>query len=147
MILFGKIMLGTAGVALASASVLCSEGFVQVQVIEKQPQGHHITVIAPAMLAPIAVRLAPKPALSQAAQQIQVNLPVVRAALASLRDTGDIVLVEVNETAEHVQVSKSGRSIVVDVNDPDAAVHVSAPIRALSSTIDALAAATSPNSL
>jgi hypothetical protein len=160
MILFGKIVLGMAGVGLAGASVLCSDGFVNVNVIAKQPQGPHIHVIAPAMLAPIAVRLAPvavrlsspaarvaSPAVSpdpqcvmaQAQWQIREKLPFIDAALADLRDADDFTLVEVDAPGEHVQVSKSGSSIVVDVDNADATVHVSAPIRALASTINQLA--------
>ncbi len=139
MILLGKIVLGMAGVGLAGASILCSEGLVHVKVIEKQPQGVHINVIAPAMLAPIAVRLAPQRDLAQAARQIQPYLPVIRAALDGLRDSEDVVLVEVTESGEHVEVAKSGGSIIVDVNDADATVHVSTPIRAISSTVEQLA--------
>jgi hypothetical protein len=153
-ILLGKIVLGMAGVGLAGASVLCSDGFVNVNVIEKQPQGVHIHVIAPAMLVPMAVRLAPlavrissssvsspapQCALAQAEWQIRQKLPAIRAALADLRDAGDFTLVEVEAPGEHVQVAKSGGSVIVDVNAPDAIVHVTAPIRALASTINQLA--------
>ncbi len=143
MILLGKIVLGMAGAGLAGAGVLCSEGVVHVKVIEKEPGGVHINVIAPAMLAPIAVRLAPRRDLAKACEQLQANLPVVRAALEGLRDSEDVVLVEVEEPGEHVEVSKTAGSIVVDVDDADATVHVTAPIRAISSTVEELAAATS----
>jgi hypothetical protein len=140
MILLAKVTLGIAGVGLASAGVLCSEGLVNVKVIEKQPQGVHIHVIALAMLAPIALRLAPKRDLAQAAREIQPYMPTIRAALEGLRDSDDVVLVEVKEPGEHVQVAKSGGSIIVDVDDPGDTVHVSAPIRTISSTVDQLAA-------
>ena len=143
MILLGKIVLGVAGVGLAGASVLCSEGLVHVKVIEKEPQGVHINVIAPAMLAPIAVHLAPQRELAQAARQIQPYMPVIRAALNSLRESEDVVLVDVNEPGQHVEVMKSGGSIVVDVDDEGETVHVATPIRAISSTVEQLAAATS----
>jgi hypothetical protein len=146
MILLARIALGMAGVGLAGVGVLCSEGFVNVKVLEKEPRGVHIHVIAPAMLAPIAVYLVPQRALANAARQIQPNMPAIRAALEGLRDSDDVVFVEVNEPSEHVQVAKSGRSIVVDVDDADETVHVSAPIAAISSTVDQLADARS-NSL
>jgi hypothetical protein len=143
MILLGKIVMGMAGVGLAGASILCSEGLVHVKVIEKQPQGVHINVIAPAMLAPIAVHLAPQRDLAQAARQIQPYLPVIRAALDGLRDSEDVVLVDVTEPGEHVEVAKSGSSIVVDVDDEGETVHISTPVRAISSTVEQLAAANS----
>ncbi|MGA8873110.1 MAG: hypothetical protein WB460_18335 [Candidatus Acidiferrales bacterium] len=143
MILLGKVMLGMAGVGLAGASILCSEGLVHVKVIEKQSQGVHINVIAPAMLAPIAVRLAPQRDLAQAARQIQPYMPVIRAALDNLRDSEDVVLVDVSEPEEHVEVAKSGNSIVVDVDDEGETVHISTPVRAISSAVEQLAAVTS----
>jgi len=143
MILLAKMALGMAGVGLASAGVLCSEGVVNLRVAEKKPQGVHIHVIAPAMLAPIAVHLAPRRALANAARQIQPNMRAIRAALDGLRDSDDVVLVEVNEPGQHVEVVKSGGSIVVDVDDAGETVHVSAPIRAISSTVDQLADASS----
>lgn len=139
MILLGKLMLGMAGVGLAGAGVLCSEGLIQLKVAEKSAGGAHVHVIAPAMLAPIALRLAPRNNLAEATREIQPYMPIVRAALDGLRDTDDVVLVEVTEPGEHLQVSKSGGSIVVDVNDLNETVHVSTPIRAISSTVEELA--------
>jgi len=143
MMLFGKIVLGMAGTALAGVGVLCSEGMVQVKVIEKHPQGHHVNVIAPALLGPIAVHFVPRQNLADASRQIQPYLPIVRAALDALRDADDVVFVEVKERDQHVQVAKSGGSIVVDVDDPDETVHVTTPIRAISSVIEQVADANS----
>jgi hypothetical protein len=140
MIRVAKITLGMAGIAVAGAGVLCSEGFVHVKVVEKQPRGLHIQVIAPAMLAPMAVQLAPQRALTEAARQIAPNMPAIRAALEGLRDSDDVVLVEVNEPGQRVKVAKAGGSILVDVDDAGETVQVSAPIRALSSTVNQLAA-------
>jgi hypothetical protein len=143
MILLGKITLGMAGVALAGTGVLCSEGLVHVKVIEKQPRGLHINVIAPAMLAPLAVHFAPPRELAQTARELQPYMPAIRAALDGLRDTDDVVLAEVKETDERVRVSKSGGAIIVDVEDAGETVYVSSPIRAISSTIEQLTAASS----
>jgi hypothetical protein len=142
MILLGKIVLGMAGTALAGVGVLCSEGFVQVRVIEKEPQGHHINVIAPALIVPIVAHFAPKEDLRHATREMQPYMPTIRAALDSLREADDVVFVEVKDNDEHVKVAKSGGSIVVDVDDPGETVHVSTPIRAIQSTVEQLAAAT-----
>jgi hypothetical protein len=142
MVLLGKIVLGVAGTALAGFGVLCSEGMVQVTVIEKQPPGHHINVIAPALLGPIVVHFAPRRDIEKASGQLRPWLPVARVALDSLREADDVVFVEVKENDEHVKVAKSGGSIVVDVDDPGETVHVSTPIRAIQTTVEQLAAAT-----
>ena len=145
MIVFAKIALGLAGAGLASVGVLCSESVVNVKVIEKEPQGVHIHVIAPAILAPIAVRLAPQRSLAQAAREIQPYMPMICAALDGLRDSEDVVIVDIKGPGEHVEVAKSGGSIIVDVDNAGETVHVSTPIRAISSTVNQLAA--SSNSL
>jgi hypothetical protein len=141
MILIGKIALGFAAATFAGVGLLCSEGFVEVNVIEHQPEAHHIFVVAPAMLAPIGMHFVPKRHLEQAARQIQPWMPVIRTALEQLRETRDMTLVEVTDREEHVKVQKDGGSIIVDVVDKDDRVHVSVPIRAVSSTIEELAAA------
>jgi len=139
-VLFGKIVLGVVGTAVAGVGLLCSDGLIEVKVVERQPETHHVYVIAPAMLVPIGMHFAPRKDLSRAAAQIQPWMPTVRAALDQLRDSDDITLVEVKEPGEHVRVAKEGGSIVVDVEDRDETVHVSTPIRAISSTIEQLAA-------
>ncbi len=141
MILFGKIALGVVATAVAGVGLLSSEGMVEVKVVERQPEVRYVYVIAPAMLAPIAMHFAPRKNLSQAASEIQPWMPTIRAALEQLRETEDVTLVEVKEPGEHVRVAKVGGSIVVDVEDHDDTVHVSTPIRAISSTIEQLAAA------
>ena len=140
MILLGKIALGIVGTAVAGVGVLCSEGMIEVKVVERKPEVHHVYVIAPAMLVPIGMHFAPQRDLSHAAAQIRPWLPTIRAALDQLRESDDVTLVEVKEPGEHVRVAKEGSSIVVDVQDENETVHVSTPIRAISSTIEQLAA-------
>ena len=140
MILLGKIALGIVGTAAAGVGVLCSEGMIEVKVVERQPEVHHVYVIAPAMLVPIGMHFAPRRDLSHAAAQIQPWMPTIRAALEQLRESDDVMFVEVKEPGEHVRVAKQGGSIVVDVEDRDDTVHVSAPLRAISNTVEQLAA-------
>jgi hypothetical protein len=143
MVLLGKVALAMTGVLATGVGLLFSEGVVEVKVVEKQPEVHHIFVVAPALLAPIAVHFVPKHHLSHAAAELQKELPTIEAALAGLRDCDDMTLVDVREPAEgeHVLVQKSGGSIVVNVQDRDESVYVSVPLRAISSTVDELAAA------
>lgn len=139
MILLGKIALGMVGAAVAGAGLLCSEGFVDVNVVQHRDSPPHVHVIAPAMLAPIAVRLVPNDKLARASEQIQPWLPTVREALDGLANSPDMTLVEVSDPNEYVHVAKYGGDIVVDVANRDETVHVSAPIRAIHSTVEALA--------
>lgn len=144
MILLAKIGLVMAGTAFLGAGLLCSEGFVQVNVQQKGQQGRHIDIIAPAALGPIAAHCIPSRNLEDASRQIRPWLPLIDTTLDALRETNDIVLVEVTEPDQHVKVSKIGGSIVVDVNDPNETVHVSAPLRAVEGTVRGIVDAAGP---
>jgi hypothetical protein len=87
------------------------------------------------------MHFAPKDGISEASAEIQPWMPTIRAALAQLRECDDFALVEVKESGQEVRVTKSGGSLVVDVSNRDETVHVSAPIRAMSSAVEELAAA------
>jgi hypothetical protein len=141
MVLLGKVALGIAGSALAGLGLICSEGMIEVNVVEKQPEAHHIYVLAPAMLVPIATHFIPSHDLGEGAAQLKPWMPTIRAALEQLRACDDVTLVDVREPGQHVVVAKSGGSVVVDVTDENDVVHVSAPIRAMESTIEQVAAA------
>jgi hypothetical protein len=147
MIVLGKVALGIAGVAAAGVGLICSEGMIEVNVVERQPEAHHVYVLAPAAVVPMAVHFIPSHEFGHASAELQPWMPTIRAALDQLREVDDVTLVDVTEPGQHVVVAKKGGSVVVDVNDRDETVHVSAPIRAISSTIEQVAAAShdSPN--
>jgi hypothetical protein len=140
MILLAKIALGLAGTAVAGVGLLSSEGMIQVNVVEKRPEGHHIHLIAPALLLPIGLHFAPRERIAEASSEMQPWLPTIRATLAQLRECDDFAFVEVKEPGQHVRVAKSGGSFVVDLNNEEESVHISAPIRAMSSAVEELAA-------
>jgi len=141
MILLGKIALGIAGTAVAGAGLLCSEGLVHVNVLQKGAERHHVHVIAPAMLVPIGIHFVPRAHLAEAAEEIRPWLPVIRETLKQLQQIEDLPFVEVSEPGQHVRIAKSGGSIVVDVESEEESVHISTPIRAMSSAVEELAAA------
>jgi hypothetical protein len=141
MILLGKVVLGIAGTAVAGAGLLCSEGLVHVNVLQKGAERHHIHVIAPALLVPIGMHFAPKDRLAEASEEIRPWLPVIRETLKQLQQCEDLPFVEVNEPEQHVRIAKLGGSITVDVDSAEESVHISTPIRALSSAVEELAAA------
>ena len=141
MILLGKVALGIAGAAVAGVGLICSEGMIEVNVIERQPETHHVYVLAPAALVPMAVHFIPGHKFGPASAELQPWMPTIRAALDQLREVDDVTLVDVTEPGQHVVVSKKGGSVMVDVNDREETVHVSAPIRAIRSTVEQVAAA------
>jgi hypothetical protein len=141
MIVLGKVALGIAGVTAAGVGLICSEGMIEVNVVERQPEAHHVYVLAPAAIVPMAVHFIPSHEFGHASAELQPWMPTIRAALDQLREVDDVTLVDVTEPGQHVVVAKKGGSVVVDVNDRDQTAHVSAPIRAISSTIEQVAAA------
>lgn len=141
MVLLGKVALGIAGTAVAGLGLICSEGMIEVNVVERQPEAHHVYVLAPAMLVPITTHFIPSSKLGRAAREVQPWMPTIRAGLEQLRAGEDVTLVEVQEPGQHVLVAKRGGSVVVDVTGDDETVHVSAPLRAIESTIEQVAAA------
>ena len=121
----------------------CVANLLRVNVTERGSEPHHINAVAPAMLVPIAFHIAShlgsRQQIDDAAGKIQPWAPTIRAALSELSDLDDMTLVEVSEPDDHVSVEKVGGEIVIDVDDKDASVHVSAPIRAISSAIRQIA--------
>ena len=143
MVLLGKIALGITGTMLAGVGALCSQGMIEVNVVERQPEVHHVYVIAPAMLVPIATHFIPRRDLGDASQQLRPYMPTIRAALDQLQETEDFVLVDVKDHEQHVKVQKLDGSLVIDVQDENDTVHVSTPVRTIASTIEQLAASDS----
>lgn len=141
MLLLGKLALGAGSAALLAGGILCSEGFVKVDVHESQPEIHHVFVVAPAILAPIGAHFVPKAKLQEASAQVRPWMPVIRVAITSLREQRDMTLVDVTDQQQHVVVKKFGGDIVVDVVDEGENVHVSVPLRAMESTIEVIAEA------
>jgi hypothetical protein len=141
MIFLAKLGIGALGTALVGAAALSSEGFIYVNVHEKQPGGTHVNVLVPAALVPATLRFVPNYHLAKASRQLRPYLPVIDAAIPALNDCPDGVLVEVADPGEHVLITKHGGSIVVDVNDDGETVHVSVPLRAAQSAIHEIAEA------
>ena len=142
MVLLGKIALGMFGTIVAGAGLICSEGFIEVNVVTKQPNDqHHIVVVAPAMLVPIAAHFIPPDKLDHGARELKQYMPTVRAALEGLDEADDVTLVDVTQPGEHVVVKKEGGSVIVNVVDSDETVYVSTPIRAIESTVEQIARA------
>jgi hypothetical protein len=141
MILLGKIGVGLLGTVMVAGAAVSSEGFIHVKVHEKRADGTHLTLIIPAAIVPATLGFVPREHLRDAADNIREYLPVIDAAIPALEDTPDGILVEVRDPNDHVVVTKSGGSIVVDVNDREDVVHVSVPLRAAHSAIRQIAGA------
>jgi len=144
MMFLAKLGVGVLGTAVVTGAVLSSEGFIHVKVHEKDPNGHNINLIVPAAAVPVTLRFLPREHLGEASENLRPYLPMIDAAIPALEDCPDGVFVEVTDENEHVVISKSGGSLVIDVNDEDDVVHVSVPLRVAQSSIHEIAAANGP---
>ncbi|MBV9340150.1 MAG: hypothetical protein JO159_04580 [Acidobacteria bacterium] len=141
MIFLAKLGIGMLGATLVSGAAVSSEGFIHVKVEEKQAEGTHINLIVPAALVPVTLRFVPPKYLVEASENLRPYMPIIDTAIPAVEDSPDGVLVEVADGSDQVRITKRGGSIVVDVNDTDATVHVSVPLRAAQSSIHEIAAA------
>ncbi len=141
MIFLAKLGVGVLGTALVGAAALSSEGFIHVRVHEKRSDGTNINLLVPAALATTALHFIPDRNLAHSDRDLRECLPIIDAAIPALSGAPDGLLVEVIDPGEHVVVSKSGGSIVVDVNDAGETVHVSVPLRAAQNAIHRIAEA------
>ena len=144
MMLLGKIGTGILGTVLVAGGIVSSQGFLHVRVLETRRNGTHLHLILPAMVVPIALRLVPRERLERAARQVQPWLPAIGAAATQLANCPDGSLVEVTEPDQQVRVAKTDGSIVVDVNDPGEAVHVSVPLATVRSAANVIAGRGAP---
>ena len=144
MIFLAKLGVGILGTAFVAGAALSSEGFIDVRVHEKNPDGKNINLFVPAAAVPLTLRFVPREHLAEASENVRPYLPIIDAAIPALEQAPDGVFVEVVDRDEHVLISKRGGSLVVDVNDRDDVVHVSVPLRAAQSAVHEIAAANGP---
>jgi hypothetical protein len=137
-VILAKLGVGFLCVTVTAGSVVMSEGLVHVRVNEKRPDGTHLSLFVPGVLAPAAIFCIPGRHLGRASEQLRPWMPAIRAAVDELKDERDMTFVEVVQDGQHVKVSKSGGSVIVDVDDPNETVHVSTPLRAIGSTLEEL---------
>jgi hypothetical protein len=139
MIFLAKLGIGVMGSVLVAGAALSSEGFIHVKVHEKQQGGTNVNLVVPAALVPVALKFVPDHHLTVASEDLGPYLPIIDAAVPALVECPDGVLVEVRDNDEHVLITKSGGSLVIDVNDGADTVHVSVPLRAAQSSIHQIA--------
>jgi hypothetical protein len=119
------------GAGLLLAGSVVTHGVVTVNVNETKDGGTHLYLPVPAALVYLGVGLLPlldhDGDLAKARREIGPWAPVALAALQSIEDCPDAVLVDVQENGETVQIVKHGRSIEIHVHDRGGDVQVSLP--------------------
>jgi len=125
----GLMLFLTAGVVIAATVV--RSGMVMVQVEEKSPDGVSFSAPVPASLLTFGAgmtRFIDDADLAQARHELETVRPLIHDLTADLLDAPSFTMVEVHNGDDHVLIHKQGRSLVIDVDNPDTRVHLSFPI-------------------
>ena len=136
--LFAKVCAVIVGTMVLGTVIAYSGGAITVCVKEKE--GHHIHVPFPALAFPVGAWLIPRhdwqmahsPELRQATQQW---LPVAKIVAQELDRCPDGVLVQVDKPGENVSIRKEGNYLLIDVESRREEVHVSLPLRIVTSVL------------
>jgi hypothetical protein len=121
------------GAPIAMLATVASLGVVVVDVKEGGPNGHHIVVPVPLVLAQAALAVAPavapdKMRIPDADGEALKHVGIARDVLDALAKAPDGELVRVEERDETVVVAKQGRSLHVTVNGHGENVSVNVPL-------------------
>ncbi len=117
---------------LVVGGIVADAGMISVRVHEKKPGGTNMRLYVPAILVPLGMKVAPEHELDRAARQAKEFLSALRIAAEELERIPDGPLVEVNSPRQHVNIVKSGGSLVVDVDNDGETVHVTVPLKMVS---------------
>lgn len=115
----------------AGAVIVYREGMIDVNVQEKEPGGTYVHLMVPGALVRLVLALVPFSENMRPGPEARPYWPLVEAACSGISRSPDGVFVQVDGPDEHVTIEKKGGHLVVDVDDADARVHVSIPVRAV----------------
>ena len=118
-------------VGVAVAATVVRSGIVMVQVEEKTADGVSFRAPIPAGLLTFGAgltRFVDESELEDARRELEPIRPLLHDLTTELRNAPSFTLVEVHDRDDHVRIVKDGRSLVIDVDNPDTRVHISFPI-------------------
>lgn len=122
---FVALMIGS-GVLLATSFVRA--GTVTVKFHEP---GRHIDVKIPAVVVSLGLDVLPLVLEDEISADIRTGLrdygPAMAAALQGLEDAPDAVLVDVQDASESVRITKRGRSLEIQVDNPEGRFEITVP--------------------
>jgi hypothetical protein len=123
-VVLGAMLLCMATVTLGAAAAY-QAGSVSVQV---QDGNDDFSIRLPAILANVALSLAPRSALDEAARELEPFLPALKAGWRELEATPDFVLVEIVSSDEHIRIEKRGGTLQIHVQEDGSDIRVSLPL-------------------
>ena len=115
-------------VPLAMFTAVANTSFLVVDVQESGPDGVHLVLPVPLLLAQAAVNLAPESKTRVHIPEIEEYLPAAEKMVEALRRAPDAELVRVEESDETVVISKAGDWLEVQVDGRREEVSVRLPL-------------------
>lgn len=136
----GTVFVG--GTAVVGAVAVVHEGFLKVDVREKQAGGDRVRFFVPAIIVTGPMRLAPlvmpADAWGDAREELSRVRPLVQGIAREMDRCPDGTLVEVRDHDAHVTIRVQGGALLVDVDDREAEVHLTVPLSLLDAAADIL---------
>jgi hypothetical protein len=138
--LLAKLALGVTGTLVLAGAYTFHDGVLIVN--ERNADGRHVYVWAPAAIVPMALHFVPNDKLSQATTQMGPWIPTLRALTKELEKYPEAVFVDVRDDrgATHVRVGTHEGKLTVDISAPDEQVHVVCPFAMMRDVADELEA-------
>ncbi len=115
-------------------------GFLRISIHEKKTDGTNLNLIMPAAVVPLGLALVPANHLRDAGREVRPWLPAIEIAAEELARCPDGAFLEVRNLREHVTISKHSGLLVVHVDDHNATIHVSFPLKMAAFTARSVAA-------
>lgn len=131
MMLLAKAALGVGGALAVAGAYTFHEGVIRVDVDEFHAGGSHVHMWVPAALVPMTMHLVPKHHFREAAEHARDFLPLTHALIKELKRFPNAEFVEVRDGAQRIVIRTQDGSLLIDVDDPDEAVHVRVPLSTL----------------
>ena len=116
---------------LASALFLGATGVLLVDVREGGPDGTHIVIPVPLIVAQAALSLAPDEARYVKCEDLGQYQEIGVRLAEELSRCPDFIIAEVVEGNESVLVRKEGKCITVDVKEGEEQVHCRVPLKSV----------------
>jgi hypothetical protein len=121
-------LLAILSVPAALVAGVASLGIVVVDVREGGPDGTHIVVPVPLVLAQAALAFVPEEKVRVKLDRAEKYLPLAREMVEALAQGPDGELVRVEEPGEEVVITKKGDTLHVRVQDKNDDVTVNVPL-------------------
>ena len=123
-----------SGTAFVGAGVYIASGGIAVCEIDTPEVS--FTVPVPMRLADLGLAIAmhamPRHELEQLREEVGQFVPLIETALEGIADVPDgTVLVSVKTGEEEVYIARERGKLVIDVQSPDATVHIKVPARSM----------------